>query len=192
MKRSVTGCRCAAKVDELLARGSFDAVADLAEAYPRRFSRCRRLKREGREHLLPMRRGLMRSGHRRPIAPDRDERSQPHQDYVQSNANGIISHPEGSGLHPCRVDAGDITAAEAPMLVARCSRGIDTTSRDGAAIYCLARFPEEFARLRSDPSLARNAFEEADPLRSPVADVLRTTTKMSRSAAARSTRAKKS
>src|SRR3979490_1945018 len=43
-----------AKVDELLAKGSFDAIADLAEAYP--LSACRtawRPKPAGREHLLP-------------------------------------------------------------------------------------------------------------------------------------------
>src|SRR5947208_10631301 len=44
----------AAKVDELLARGSFDAVADLAGAYPLSvFPDAMGLKREGRENLLP-------------------------------------------------------------------------------------------------------------------------------------------
>src|SRR5437763_11917682 len=44
----------AAKVDELLARGSLDAVADLAEAYPLSvFPDAMGLKREGRENLLP-------------------------------------------------------------------------------------------------------------------------------------------
>src|SRR5207247_2200134 len=44
----------AAKVDELLARGSFDAVADLAEAYPLSvFPDAMGLKQEGRENLLP-------------------------------------------------------------------------------------------------------------------------------------------
>ena len=58
------------------------------------------------------------------------------------------------------------------------SAGIDTTVNGiGAAIYCLARFPEEFARLRSDPSLARNAFEEAIRFESPVQTFFRTTTK---------------
>src|SRR5690242_14492285 len=44
----------AAKVDELLERGSFDAIADLAEAYPPAiFPDALGLKQEGREHLLP-------------------------------------------------------------------------------------------------------------------------------------------
>ena len=58
------------------------------------------------------------------------------------------------------------------------SAGIDTTVNGlGAAIYCLARFPDEFARLRHDPSLARNAFEEAVRFESPVQTFFRTTTK---------------
>src|SRR2546425_4486400 len=44
----------AAKVDELLERRSFDAIADLAEAYPMSvFPDAVGLKQEGREHLLP-------------------------------------------------------------------------------------------------------------------------------------------
>src|SRR5882757_1563203 len=43
-----------AKVDELLARKSFDAIADLAEAYPMSvFPDAMGLKQEGRENLLP-------------------------------------------------------------------------------------------------------------------------------------------
>ena len=56
--------------------------------------------------------------------------------------------------------------------------GVDTTvSGIGAAVYCLARFPEQFARLRADPSLARAAFEEAVRYESPVQTFFRTTTR---------------
>ena len=58
------------------------------------------------------------------------------------------------------------------------SAGIDTTVNGiGAAVYCLARFPEQLAKLRSDPSLARNAFEEAVRFESPVQTFFRTTTR---------------
>src|SRR6185369_12649656 len=44
----------AAKIDELLARGRFDAIPELAEAYPLSvFPDAMGLKQEGREHLLP-------------------------------------------------------------------------------------------------------------------------------------------
>ena len=43
-----------AKLDELLERGSFDAIPDLAEAYPLSvFPDAMGLKKEGRENLLP-------------------------------------------------------------------------------------------------------------------------------------------
>ena len=47
----------------------------------------------------------------------------------------------------------------------------------GAAVYCLARFPEQFDRLRADPSLARQAFEEAVRYETPVQTFFRTTTR---------------
>jgi cytochrome P450 len=171
-----------AKVDELLARGSFDAVADLAEAYPLSvFPDAVGLKQEGREHLLPYAGVVFNAfGPPNQLRQTAIERSQPHQAYVQEQCQRDNLAPGGFGacIH-ARVDAGDITAAEAPMLVrSLLSAGIDTTVNGiGAAIYCLARFPEELARLRSDPSLARNAFEEAIRFESPVQTFFRTTTK---------------
>jgi len=78
-----------------------------------------------------------------------------------------------------RVARGDITPAEAPLLVrSLLSAGLDTTVNGiGAAVYCLARFPDQFARLRNDPTLARNAFEEAVRFESPVQTFFRTTTR---------------
>ncbi len=47
--------------------------------------------------------------------------------------------------------------------------GVDTTvSGIGAAVYCLARFPGQFDRLRAEPDLARAAFEEAVRFETPV------------------------
>jgi cytochrome P450 len=171
-----------AKVDELLARGSFDAVADLAEAYPLSvFSDTVGLKPEGREHLLPYAGVVFNAfGPPNELRQTAIERSQPHQAYVQEQCQRDNLAPGGFGacIH-ARVDAGDITAAEAPLLVrSLLSAGIDTTVNGlGAVIYCLARFPEEWARLRNDPSLARNAFEEAIRFESPVQTFFRTTTK---------------
>jgi hypothetical protein len=171
-----------AKVDELLAKGSFDAVADLAEAYPLSvFPDAVGLKSEGREHLLPYAGVVFNAfGPPNELRQTAIERSQPHQAYVQEQCQRDNLAPGGFGacIH-ARVDAGDITAAEAPMLVrSLLSAGIDTTVNGiGAAIYCLARFPEEWARLRHDPTLARNAFEEAVRFESPVQTFFRTTTR---------------
>jgi 4-methoxybenzoate monooxygenase (O-demethylating) len=171
-----------AKVEELLAKGSFDAIADLAEAYPLSvFPDAMGLQQEGRENLLPYA-GLVFNAFGPPnkLRQDAIERSAPHQAYVQAQCQRENLAPGGFGacIH-ARADAGDITAAEAPLLVrSLLSAGLDTTVNGiGAAIYCLARFADQWARLRSDLSLARNAFEEAVRFESPVQTFFRTTTR---------------
>jgi cytochrome P450 len=171
-----------AKVDELLARKSFDAVTCLAEAYPMSvFPDAMGLKQEGRENLLPYA-GLVFNAFGPPnkLRQDAIERSAPHQAYVAEQCQRQNLAPDGFGgcIH-ARVDTGDITEAEAPLLVrSLLSAGIDTTVNGiGAAIYCLARFPEQLQRLRNDPTLARNAFEEAIRFESPVQTFFRTTTR---------------
>jgi cytochrome P450 len=172
----------AAKVDELLARKTFDAVADLAEAYPMSiFPDAMGLKQEGRENLLPYA-GLVFNAFGPPnqLRQDAIERSAPHQAYVAEQCQRQNLAPEGFGgcIH-ARVDTGDIAEVEAPLLVrSLLSAGIDTTVNGiGAAVYCLARFPDQLARLRQDPTLARNAFEEAIRFESPVQTFFRTTTR---------------
>jgi 4-methoxybenzoate monooxygenase (O-demethylating) len=170
----------AAKVDELLARKSFDAIADFAEAYPMSvFPDAVGLKQEGRENLLPYA-GLVFNAFGPPnkLRQDAIERSAPHQAYVAEQCQRQNLAPDGFGaaIH-ARVDSGDITEAEAAILVrSLLSAGIDTTVNGlGAAIYCLARFPDQWQRLRNDASLARNAFEEAIRFESPVQTFFRTT-----------------
>ena len=172
----------AAKIDELLARKSFDGIADLAEAYPMSvFPDAVGLKREGRENLLPYA-GLVFNAFGPPnkLRQAAIERSAPHQAYVaeQCQRQNLTPGGFGAGIY-AHVDSGDITEAEAPLLVrSLLSAGIDTTVNGlGAAIYCLARFPDQLARLRHDPSLARNAFEEAIRFESPVQTFFRTTTR---------------
>jgi 4-methoxybenzoate monooxygenase (O-demethylating) len=84
----------------------------------------------------------------------------------------------GAAIHAAS-DTGELSENEA-SIVARSllSAGVDTTvSGIGAAVYCLARFPGQFARLRADPSLARAAFEEAVRYESPLQTFFRTTTR---------------
>ncbi|MDN5005598.1 cytochrome P450 [Bradyrhizobium sp. GCM10027634] len=171
-----------AKIDELLHRKSFDAVADLAEAYPLSvFPDALGLKKEGREHLIPYA-GLVFNAFGPPneLRQTAIERSAPHQAYVAEQCQRPNLAPGGFGacIHAFS-DTGEITPDEAPLLVrSLLSAGLDTTVYGiGAAVYCLARFPQEFARLRADPSLARNAFEEAVRFESPVQTFFRTTTR---------------
>jgi 4-methoxybenzoate monooxygenase (O-demethylating) len=171
-----------AKVDELLARGSFDAIPELAEAYPLSvFPDALGLKQEGRENLLPYASLVFNAfGPPNELRKEAIERSAPHQAYVAAQCQRENLAPGGFGacIHD-RADAGEITHQEAPLLVrSLLSAGIDTTVNGiGAAVYCLARFPDQFAKLRADPSLARNAFEEAVRYESPVQTFFRTTTR---------------
>nr|8HGB_A Chain A, Cytochrome P450 [Rhodopseudomonas palustris HaA2] len=171
-----------AKVDELLQRGCIDAIADLAEAYPLSvFPDAMGLKQEGREHLLPYA-GLVGNAFGPPneLRQTAIERSAPHQAYVNEQCQRPNLAPGGFGacIHAF-TDTGEITPDEAPLLVrSLLSAGLDTTVNGiGAAVYCLARFPGELQRLRSDPTLARNAFEEAVRFESPVQTFFRTTTR---------------
>src|SRR3954467_8070569 len=171
-----------AKVDELLAHGHFDAIADLAESYPLSvFPDAMGLREEGRENLLPYASLVFNAfGPPNQLRQDALARSAPHQAYVAAQCQRENRAPGGFGacIH-ARADAGDITHAEAPLLVrSLLSAGIDTTVNGiGAAVWCLARFPEQFAKLRGDLTLARNAFEEAVRYESPVQTFFRTTTR---------------
>jgi hypothetical protein len=171
-----------AKAEELLERGSFDGVADLAEAFPLSvFPDALGLGQDGREHLLPYA-GVVFNAFGPPNALRQDAilRSAPHQAWVweQCQRENLAPGGFGAAIHAC-AERGEITDAEAPMLVrSLLSAGLDTTVNGiGAAIYCLARFPDEWRRLRADPGLARNAFEEAVRFESPVQTFFRTTTR---------------
>ncbi|MGJ5154088.1 cytochrome P450 [Bradyrhizobium sp. SZCCHNRI3052] len=184
MKRLRDGFMAAAeaKIDELVGRGSFDAVPDLAEAYPLSvFPDALGLKPEGREHLIPYASLVFNAfGPPNELRQQAIERSAPHQAYVmeQCQRDNLTPGGFGSCIHAFS-DSGEITPAEAPLLVrSLLSAGLDTTVYGiGAAVYCLARFPDQWARLRADPSLARNAFEEAVRFESPVQTFFRTTTR---------------
>ena len=170
------------KIDELLQRRSIDAITDLAEAYPLSvFPDAVGLKAEGREHLLPYAGVVFNAfGPPNELRQTAIERSMPHQAYVAEQCQRANLAPGGfgAGIHAFS-DSGEITATEAPLLVrSLLSAGLDTTVNGiAAAVYCLARFPDELALLRRDPSLARNAFEEAVRFESPVQTFFRTTTR---------------
>src|SRR3569833_1216057 len=170
------------RVDALLDKRSFDAIADLAEAYPLSiFPDALGLKPEGREHLIPYASVVFNAfGPPNELRQEAIARSAPHQTYVAEQCQRDNLAPGGFGacIH-AHVDKGDITAPEAPLLVrSLLSAGLDTPVNGiGAAVYCLARFPDQFQRLRADPTLARNAFEEAVRFESPVQTFFRTTTR---------------
>ena len=168
------------KVAELLDRRSFDAVTDLAEAFPLSvFPDALGVRQDGREHLLPFAAVTFNA-----FGPDNELRRQalagaaPHMAWVmeQCQRENLAPGGFGAGIHAA-ADAGELTPEEAPLLVRSLfSAGLDTTVNGiGAAMFCLARFPGEYAKLHADPALARGAFEEAVRFESPVQTFFRTT-----------------
>ncbi len=164
-------------IDELVARGTFDAVPDLAEAFPLTvFPDAVGMPRDNRRFLLPYGNMVFNSfGPRNALFEAAVADAEPVLAWVQAQSQRAALAPVGFGadIHA----AAELTPEEAPVVVRSVlTAGVDTTvSALGAAIYCLARFPEQFQRLRADPGLARAAFEEAVRFESPVQTFFRTT-----------------
>jgi cytochrome P450 len=171
-----------ALIDELVERGSFDAVADLAEAYPLAvFPDAMGMSRENRRYLLPYGNMVFNSfGPRNAFFETAIADAEPVLAWLQEQMrrHSFVPGSFGAVIHEA-ADTGELTPEETPV-VARSllTAGVDTTvSGIGATVYCLARFPGEFRKLRADPSLARAAFEEAVRYETPVQTFLRTTTR---------------
>jgi len=171
-----------ALIDALLEHGSFDAVPDLAEAYPLTvFPDAVGMPRENRRFLLPYGNMVFNSfGPRNAFFEAAVRDAAPVLEWVQAQSRREALAPVGFGavIHAA-ADTGEVARDEADIMVrSLLTAGVDTTVNGlGAALYCLARFPAQFERLRADPSLARAAFEEAVRLESPVQTFFRTTTR---------------
>lgn len=171
-----------ALIEALLERGSFDAIPDLAEAYPLTvFPDAVGMPTENRRYLLPYGNMVFNSfGPRNAFFDAAVADAEPVVAWVQAQSQRDALTPDGFGaaIHDA-ADRGELTAEEAPMVVrSLLTAGVDTTvSGLGAALFCLARFPDQFDRLRADPSLARAAFEEAVRFETPVQTFFRTTTR---------------
>ncbi|HYI83412.1 MAG TPA: cytochrome P450 [Acetobacteraceae bacterium] len=171
-----------AMADSLAQRGEFDAIPDLAEAYPLTvFPDAMGMPRENRHHLLPFGNMVFNSfGPRNALLEKAiaDAREAVAWVFEQSKRESLAPEGFGAGIHAA-ADTGELTPEETPQVVRSVlTAGVDTTvSGIGAAIYCLARFPDQFERLRADPNLARAAFEEAVRYETPVQTFFRTTTR---------------
>jgi 4-methoxybenzoate monooxygenase (O-demethylating) len=169
-------------IEMLVERGSFDAIADLAEAYPLTvFPDAMGMPRENRHFLLPYGNMVFNDfGPRNQFFEEAVADAEPVLAWLQRQMQRDAFAPGsfGAAIHAA-ADIGELTSEEAPI-VARTllTAGVDTTvSGIGAAVFCLARFPEQFAQLRADPSRARAAFEEAVRYESPIQTFFRTTTR---------------
>jgi len=166
-------------VDELLEKGTFEAVEDMAEVFPVRvFPKAVGLKQVNRRALVDYGAMVFNA-----LGPDNDLRRAAMAkapDIVpwimeQCARENLGSEGFGATIYAA-ADAGELTPDEAGMLVrSLLSAGVDTTVTGiGSALWCLATFPDQFERLKADPKLARPAFEEALRYTSPVHSFCRT------------------
>jgi cytochrome P450 len=169
-------------VSRLVDKREFDGIADLAEAFPLKvFPDAVGIADEGRENLMRYGSMVFNSfGPRNDLLAKAMENAGPVRDWVTSKCSRAALSPDGLGMQIFQaVDAGELTDAEAGMLVRSfLSAGIDTTVYGlGNALYCFAKHPEQWAILRDNPSLIRLAFEEVLRFEAPVQTFFRTTTR---------------
>ena len=172
----------AAAVDRVLARGRFDGVKELAEAFPLKvFPDAVGLDAEGRENLLPY--GDMVFNGFGPLNARFAASTAPAGTvvpWIMAKCSRAALAPDGLGAQIYQaVEAGEATEEEAALLVRSfLSAGLDTTvAAIGSALYLLAINPGEWRKLRADPSLAKNVFEETLRMESPIQNLFRTTTR---------------
>jgi len=104
----------------------------------------------------------------------------PVRDWIMSRCSRAAAGASGLGLQIfAAVMAGELTQDEAGMLVRSfLSAGIDTTAYGlGNALYCMARYPEQWTILRNKSEPDPRAFEEVLRFEAPVQTFFRTTTR---------------
>jgi cytochrome P450 len=169
-------------VDALVARGSFDGVNDLGRLYPTHvFADAIGLPRAGRENLLPYgnmvfnANGALNARFEQSVVD-----AKPVIEWIakMTERRHLADGSIGAAVYAA-ADSGEIDEDEAAMLVrSLLTAGLDTTVHGiGSALVCFARNPEQWERLRADPTLARNAFDEVMRYESPVQAFFRTTTR---------------
>jgi cytochrome P450 len=155
-----------ALADELVEKRSFDAVADLGEAYPLRvFPDTIGVPVEGRENLIPYASAAFNAfGPRNAVFERGNAAAAAAIPWVAQACKRENLSPGGWGAAVYEAaDRGDCTEAEAERLVRSfLTAGVDTTVNGiGQMMLALATHPDQWERLRADPSLARKAFEES-------------------------------
>jgi 4-methoxybenzoate monooxygenase (O-demethylating) len=169
-------------VDQVLAAGTeFDAVTELSSTFPLRvFPDAVGLPAEGRENLLPYGDHAFNAfGPHNDLMAKGEPRVAELSGWVGSGCARDVLAPQGFGADIwAAADRGDVTPAQAPLLVrSLLTAGVDTTVHGlSAVLYAMATNPDQWQRLRAHPELARVAFDEAVRWESPVQTFFRTAT----------------
>jgi cytochrome P450 len=169
-------------VEEVLDRSvEFDAVDVVAQVFPLRvFPDAVGIGPDGREHLLPYGDHAFNAfGPPNDLVAAGEPRVAELSGWVGEQCRRESLSGDGFGAAIwAAADRGEVTVDQAPLMVrSLLTAGVDTTVHGiSAVLYGLATHPDQWARLRADPSLARVAFDEAVRWESPVQTFFRTTT----------------
>lgn len=167
--------------DELVERGRFDGVEDLAEAYVLQvFPEAVGVELPRVEALTIGEMGFNQAGpynekHRRAV-----ERAQPYLEWYENSIKRESMRPGSIGEMVLDAEArGEFDPGVGSNIMRAFVRGgVDTTVAGiGFALNQLARNPDQFALLRDNAALAKNTFEEAIRHESPSYVNFRTTTR---------------
>ena len=168
-------------VGELVKKGSFDAVTDLATAFPLAvFPDFVGIAKEGRENLIPYGSMVFNTfGPRNKHFEKAVAKAESVTAWIMEQCRvGAVTQGLGVEIHAAAKAAGYSDEDSAKLLRSFLTAGVDTTVHGiGNAILCLAENPEQFEALRADPSLARAAFEEVVRFEAPVQTFFCTTTR---------------
>lgn len=171
--RPVIGAEAEALIDRLVVRGSFDAVSDLASHLPLKIvSELVGLPEEGRQNMLKWAAATFdqlggeneRTERARPV-------TQEMRDYTLHVATPDKLKPGSwsARLYEAGTN-GTVPVAKCPVLMRDyLGPSLDTTIFATANMIMLfGKNPDQWELLRSDPSLAANAINEAIRLESPI------------------------
>ena len=171
-----------ALVEKLVARGSFDAAVELADAFVLGvIGDLVGLPEQGREHIIAYGNMAMNtSGPRNEVYLESIEHAVDAVAWVDQvcTRDSLSPGPIGQLIFDA-VDAGEIEEEMGNAFVRVFpTAAVDTTSSTITnAIYNLAVNPDQWALLRDDPSLARRAFQETMRFTQAIHPLYRTTTR---------------
>jgi cytochrome P450 len=169
-------------VDDLLAKGDIDGMEDVAKPYILKvFPDAVGLGPDGREKLLDYGNMVFNGfGPLNDTFAASTAAADAVVDYVMGCCDRDRLDPNGLGEQAYKAaDEGIVSNEEALFIVrSMLSAGLDTTVYAiGNVLSCFADHPDEWEKLRADPSKARNAVEEVLRYDSPFQSFFRTTTR---------------
>lgn len=159
-------------VEEVVGRGSFDAVRDLAEPFPVNVvADLIGLPREGRDKYL-----LWADGAFNAAGPD-NERTQRGVPLLKEQLEYLTSVATRDRLTPGSMGAAIFEAADRgdiesdtilPLLSAYLTAGMDTTMNAiGHAVWLFGRHPDQWEKVHENPDLIPGAFNEILRIETP-------------------------